>query len=247
MRAVVVSCTFLVFALWFLYDATIGYPQRNLYYYYKQSFITAGDEYLTLKKNNKFSEAQWSSLVSSRLVFDRVESKELPKDTNLNQTWPKELLNYDSLDKNLSTMFPAFELWEAFMRNQGQKSSQAAQNAKSVDAITWQYISAYIAFALSLFGWGVLISLKMKRIEADNNQLLLSNGTELPYDQFTKLDTRKWKNKGIAYIYYNKHGSEKKARIDGFMFGGFNKEDENGGPAESLMTMIRANFRGEYI
>ena len=60
-----------------------------------------------------------------------------------------------------------------------------------------------------------------------------------------RLDTRKWDTKGLATVTYEKDGKEKKAKIDGMVYGQFKKEE--GAPAEALYQQVLANFKGEII
>ena len=60
-----------------------------------------------------------------------------------------------------------------------------------------------------------------------------------------RVDKRKWDTKGIALVYYMDGGEEKKAKIDGMVYGQFKEED--GAPAEKLFSKVMENFKGEVI
>ena len=60
-----------------------------------------------------------------------------------------------------------------------------------------------------------------------------------------RIDKRKWDTKGMALVYYNQDGEEKKAKIDGMVYGQFKEED--GAPAEKLFRKVMENFKGEVM
>jgi hypothetical protein len=60
-----------------------------------------------------------------------------------------------------------------------------------------------------------------------------------------RIDKRNWDTKGLALIYYKDGDTEKKAKIDGMVYGQFKEED--GAPAERLFCYLMDHFKGEVI
>ena len=55
-------------------------------------------------------------------------------------------------------------------------------------------------------------------IELDGSVLRNRRGQEVPLEQITKIDKKKWEKKGIAKIHYEKDGTEKKFTLDDFIY-----------------------------
>jgi len=229
---------------WFMYDAIIGYPQKNLSFYYHQAFVKAGEDYRTQKAEGRFDAEEWKDYVATQKVFAGVPAEELPKGTNLNTPWPSNLEDYGSIERNLTSRLPARLLWEDFVPEKGLKSVDAPENAKSAETIWWQYASAYIALGLGVITAAFTLFMKGKSISITNSSITLPSGKELSFKDIKKIDDRKWAEKGLAHLYYNDQQGEHKARIDGFVFGGF---EPGSGSAEAMMESIKNNFQGEYV
>jgi len=60
-----------------------------------------------------------------------------------------------------------------------------------------------------------------------------------------RIDKRKWDVKGLALVYYKDGSEEKKAKIDGMVYGQF--KEENGAPAEKLFSKVMEHFKGEVV
>ena len=85
----------------------------------------------------------------------------------------------------------------------------------------------------------------MRSISADDEALYTQTGKRIPYAEMVRIDKRRWNTKGMALVYYKEGGEEKKAKIDGMVYGQFKKE--NGEPAEKLFNHIMENFKGEVL
>ena len=82
-------------------------------------------------------------------------------------------------------------------------------------------------------------------MRVDDKGVTPAGGKLIPFGDIKRIDIRKWDTKGLAYLFYEKDGSEKKAKIDGMVYGQFKKEE--GEPAQKLYERIMANFQGELI
>ncbi len=84
-----------------------------------------------------------------------------------------------------------------------------------------------------------------RSISADEEALYSQDGIKIAYTDMERFDIRKWDSKGIALIYYKQGDEEKKAKIDGMVYGQFKEED--GAPAEKLFAHVMNRFKGEVI
>lgn len=76
-------------------------------------------------------------------------------------------------------------------------------------------------------------------IEGDENMIRKSNGGEVKISEITKIDKRKWKEKGIAKIFYTSDGRKKKFVMDDFAY-------ERNAMAK-IMSFAEANLSDEQI
>ena len=68
-------------------------------------------------------------------------------------------------------------------------------------------------------------------------------GKVIPFESIFKIDKRKWKGKGIAWVFYkDANGEEKKAKVDGMVYGQFDDDDPHN--AEVLYQRIEASVIG---
>ena len=70
-------------------------------------------------------------------------------------------------------------------------------------------------------------------------------GDLIPFENMLTLDKRKWETKGLATLTYKDGDGEKKAKIDGMIYGQF--KEEEGAPAEAFFQKVLAGFEGELI
>lgn len=79
--------------------------------------------------------------------------------------------------------------------------------------VTMQFI--YAIPCLFFGGWVGLNYLRSfgRWIETDDEGIKTSWGAETQFGDITRLDKRKWKKKGIVYVYYTKPGSKTEASI----------------------------------
>jgi hypothetical protein len=85
----------------------------------------------------------------------------------------------------------------------------------------------------------------MRKMSVDSEAFYTVNGKKVPFSAIRKIDKRKWDTKGVATIYFEEDGLERKTKVDGMVYGQFRQED--GAPAEALFQRIMANFKGELI
>ncbi len=240
MRIHLVSVVVLFFAGYFFYDGTIGYPQKNLSYYYHKAFKDAGEQYRELKASNQFDLATWNQSLETKLVFKDVDAKKLPSGTDLGETWPQELERIEEIESKLYEKMPTQALWVDFVGRKGLKGTKVEREAKSANTILWQFISGYVALFLGIISVLVYLFMRNRVLSIGEQGIILPSKKRVLFTDITEVDASKWDAKGLAYIFYKEGELSKKARIDGFVYGGFN--DENG-TAESFMQALKDQRR----
>ncbi len=120
--------------------------------------------------------------------------------------------------------------------------NEDAKSKRKIDEQLWAASVCFLLTAVTLF---FLIRTKGRVMKVDDRGYHTPDGRFIAYECMITLDKRKWENKGMATLTYKDGEEEKKAKIDGMVYGQF-KEDE-GAPAEALFQQILANFEGELI
>ena len=122
---------------------------------------------------------------------------------------------------------------------------EAVEDAKSKRKINEQIWAALVCFLLTGITLFFLIRTKGRVMKVDDEGFYPPGGGLIPFADITKLDKRKWETKGLATLTYKSGEEEKKAKIDGMVYGQF--KEEEGAPAEALFQKVLANFEGELI
>ena len=107
--------------------------------------------------------------------------------------------------------------WVEYARSQGWSLENPGEPKTQAD-IYFNYALAAICLPLGLWMIFRVIRARGRWIEADETTLRGSWGQQLVFDQITRLDKRKWKNKGIAKVHYEEDGRRRKFVIDDFKF-----------------------------
>ena len=89
-----------------------------------------------------------------------------------------------------------------------------------------------------------LVNLR-KTLQVDGESVKLPNGKRVPYSSISKVDTRRWGNKGLASIYFEDNGKKQSAKIDGLKFGGFIKPEPY--IADLILERITTRFEGDLV
>lgn len=244
-RALAMLAMFSVFTVLFVKDGRTGYRQKNYQYYMYESFKDAGDSFEKLKAEGGLTEVKWKEFASSQSMSVPEESLEnLPQDEDLSLQLPDALVNgYAVLDSQEGQQ-GVVSLWRDFS---GSKNWDEDAGDKAYDKgnIKNQFVAAGVAGFLALIALFILIRTMLRSIKADGKALYSQTGEAILYSDMTRIDKRKWENKGMALVYYQKDGGEKKVKIDGMVYGQFKEED--GAPAERLFARVLENFKGEVL
>lgn len=108
--------------------------------------------------------------------------------------------------------------WERHAREAGYKSKfpKERTDAKIREqlVIGWTMLAGALVFAVWI-AWNHKL-----RVTAEGEIITGTGGQEVELDWITKIDRRKWKNKGIAYAIYEEGGKEKRLTLDDHKFAG---------------------------
>lgn len=227
-RAIGLGLLLLGFGIYFFYDASVGYPEKNEIFFTHKAFDSAGQ---TIEK--VFNKAQWKQ-ITNKAAID-FQGYPVPKTTDPQTTpWPPELKDYDLMKKGWH------DAWLAYT-SRLHLGITPIETPFDQGKITEQWIAGIISCLLALFCVGLLVR-TLGRTMSINDETITAAGQQFSITDITRLDMRKWKHKGIAYASVN----NRRVRLDGFCYGGFSKSDENQN-ADAFMNALLANYHGEII
>jgi hypothetical protein len=244
LRAGAMLAMFGIFAGWFLYDWKVGYPKQNLAYALMNTFEKAGKDFEKFNSDGNLTPSGWENYVASQTV-ELPDPALLPPGTPHPMPWPEILKDYGRMaDEGWSKLWLEYSA-EHRMPDKPPEHPVSDKVAFDAKKLKGQKIFAGICAALALGAAFVLVRTLRRTMEADSEALVTQDGRRIEYERFDRLDKRKWKTKGLAYVWFDDNGKTRKVRIDGLTYGGFRKED--GEPAEHLMERLESNFSGELI
>lgn len=237
---------FSIFTVLFLQDGIWGYREKNLQYFvHHNTFESAGKKFQEMQNGEWNTEADWK-LFAGKETCQFPEGAEviLPKGTDLKMPWPAILIDGYGLMKDKGGQNGANDLWNDYTREKGW-DSETAEHPMDAGKIRDQFIAAGVTLTLIAGCLFILIRTLRRTIKADHEALYTQDGRKIMYSEMTRIDKRKWDTKGLALVYYQEGGEEKKAKIDGMVYGQFKEED--GAPAEKLFSRVMENFKGEVL
>jgi hypothetical protein len=233
-RALLMLVMFGGFGFYFLYDWKVGYPEKNYIISNYDAFNDAGTAWTVDENRN-----DWKAFVEKQSIPFRDEEGIYPLDTDLEEKWPALLATMSGNGNDE-------ELWKKFSGEKGwPQKIDPIEDLKAAYKIGQQLIAALVCFALTAIALFFLFRTKSRVMKVDDQGYYPPGGGLIPFGNITTLDKRKWETKGLATLTYTEGGDEKKAKIDGMVYGQF--KSENGAPAEALFQQVLANFEGELI
>lgn len=131
------------------------------------------------------------------------------------------------------------ETWEAYARQRGLPSNPQNLREKTAFDIYSQYAMLAITLPIGLAALITLIRGFSRWIAMDETGLITSWGQRVPFDQITRLDKQRWRNKGIAVVSYQDEGIERRLVLDDWKF-----ETE---PTRQLLRAVEAHLKPEQI
>ena len=138
----------------------------------------------------------------------------------------------------------AIKLWEDYAAER-RWDATPMDHPMEAHKIREQFYAAGVTGALILVTLYFLQRTLRRRIQADEEALYTQDGKRIAYGDMVRIDKRKWETKGLATIYFNEGGEEKKVRLDGMVYGQF--KEEEGAPAERLFKYVMERFKGEVV
>ena len=214
--------------------------------------------YNTFKKaQNLFSEYQaqdksaedWKFYLSEADLAFNEDKSVIPSDKQ-NEQWSDILSDYDQYyllaKEEIETGVAKKEpyLWKEFT-SQMKWSEKAPDSMKTKENINEQLYFGIGVATLSLLTALFAFRMKNRFIAVDDDAFYAPGKKRIPFTSITKIDKRKWETKGLATVYYKDGEQTKKTRVDGMVYGQFNKDE--GEPAERLFQELLSNFKGELV
>ena len=250
-RAGAMALMFGVFLVLFLKDWRVGYPRKNEVYYSYKAFEKAED---------KFAEKQWSAEgwekeSASQKVFPDPDII-LPAGVSHDTKWPPVLADYEVYSKAVAEegnkAIPP--LWASYTdkRNWSSLIPKKSYDPGKVQEQLYFGIGSGVLLLVAIF---FLVRTSRRSMKVDSDAYYAPGGEVVPFDTIRRIDIRKWRSKGIAYLFSSPESfvpsrdssrlSLKKVKVDGMVYGQFREED--GVPAEALFQRILRNFQGELL
>ncbi|MEO1529761.1 MAG: hypothetical protein AAFX06_30455 [Planctomycetota bacterium] len=111
------------------------------------------------------------------------------------------------------------EAWEKLAAEKGWPPVAPAKEAKKIrQDIGTQFLQIALCMLFGVPAVMMWMGGQGTWIEGDESILRNSKGVEVPIESITKIDKRKWPEKGIAKIYYEVDGKTKKFVMDDFKY-----------------------------
>ena len=242
-RIIAMMLMFAIFGALFLKDGLTGYRKKNLHYVMYHAFQDTGKHYDLLREKGGLTEAQWrkgASELELTIPDDGLDVLPVGVVTEL----PELLINGYSEFSEQGGQKGIVDLWKQYTSKLGW-SDEKPKKIYGASEIRNQFISAAVAGTLLLVVLFILIRTSGRSIAADEEALYTQTGQRVRYQDMVKIDKRRWDTKGVAIVFYNEDGGEKKAKIDGMVYGQF--KQENDAPAEKLFQRVLANFKGVIL
>lgn len=133
-----------------------------------------------------------------------------PKKVKLSQAWEK-LADLES--------GPRSEKWRELAASNGWPSEPPVKPSREIEeSIRFQYIYGGIATTVGLVMLAYLLVARSSWVEGTEKGLTTSWGQEVDFSTVTKLNKRRWKDKGIARVDYEADGRKKQFVFDDFKY-----------------------------
>jgi hypothetical protein len=235
-RAILMLVMFGGFGAYFLYDWKIGYPQKNYVVANYTAFNQAGEAWTV--DANRASPEVWNAYVENQTIPFGEDRSVYPAGTNFEEKWPEILKQMDNHKSD--------DLWADYTEEKGwDQKVNVEDDPKTAGQIREQLYAACVCFALTAIALFFLVRTRGRVMKVDDQGYYPPGGDLIPFSEIATIDKRKWETKGLATLTYEADGEEKKAKIDGMVYGQF--KEEEGAPAEALFRKILENFEGELI
>lgn len=259
-RGLLMVVMFLGFGGYFYYDGAVGYKKKNADFYnysaksrvkelFKLAEVERGNE-VTNAKSPASSQKMWEKFAANYQVelFEKRDSNvtgkkitdiegTLPDGYAFPQKLPKVFVDsYVEMSADINNIE---SIWKTYAAENGLSES-CSEYFKSRSEISAQFNWAIGAGVLGLIALFFLLRTLGRSMKVTDKGYTAPGGKYVPFDSIIKIDKRKWSRKGLAWLYYkDSEGGEKKVKVDGMVYGQFDKENPHN--AEVLYQQIEAS------
>lgn len=240
-RAVIMALMFLGFGVYFYYDASTGYPQKNLEFFMHKAFVDAGALFDHEVSRKGAGKEEWKRTVTLRMV-EFPEAYQIPAGVDRKGVpWPSVLADY-------GLMAAPGKGWSAaWLGYSGEKQYPVKPVEQPYDGskIFEQWVAGSICMALAMVALFFLIRTRGRKMTLENGRVTAA-GRSFRVEDIDRLDLRRWKMKGLAIATLKPECGGAKIRLDGLTYGGFRKEDSPNN-AEDFMKALLVLYHGEVV
>ena len=155
---------------------------------------------------------------------------------------PEDPSNMEARDEKVDAVYNAFEgggkqrEWGPYAAGNDLPSKEPHFHGKS--DVLEQYVIGGLCALAGLVAFVLMVLNKSRAVSADEEAYYPKPSVKVPFADVFKIDTRKWRRKGLAYAYYKTgRGDEKKAVLDDLKFVG----------SQGILDRMLGAFEGELI
>ena len=241
-RATAMFLLFGTFAWMFYFDGSVGYRRKNAALVLNQTFKVAAEEFARQNRTDTLTAREWQDYASRQMVKLPDDASMMPPELPRPMPWPAVLQDFEQMKKLQPTL-----MWTEFTASWQPWKMAAEPPEHFFDAakIRDQWIVGAICAVLAIGALFALLRTLKRSFAVDGEAIYTQDGRRVPFADLVRLDLRKWESKGLAVAEYKGASGSGKIRIDGLVYGGFDKE--KGQPAEELLRRIRERFSGELV
>ena len=232
-----------IFSIAFYVDGTKKYKEKNWEYYSYQPFKLSGEKYKELIAHGEINKQQWKRWIDEQPpIWPEEGYAVISAQANLDETWPKILYQLADNSQQNYQKIPAWQLWETYSADYPFQASHEPEHPYTLKQIQAQFKYFYLCLVLVVLGSLATLLLSKQTLSINEEDTLTFGFISIPQEQWLELDDEKWKTKGIAHLkYLNQANKDKKIRIDGFVYGGFN--DNKQVSSENLISYIQEKIK----
>ena len=155
---------------------------------------------------------------------------------------PERPAEMEQRDDKIDAIYNAFEdagkprEWALYAAENDLPSKEPHFHGKG--DILEQYVIGALCGAAGLFVLVLMVLNRDRSVSADAEAYYPKPSVKVPFADVYKIDTRKWRRKGLAYAYYRSDSSEEnKAVLDDLKFVG----------SQAILDRMLVNFEGELF
>lgn len=237
----VVMAALFGFAVYFFYDAAVGYREKNEVIYSYQAFAALGQKVM------ECTPEQWADVVRNKplipaeqqegglVVLAGEEKYPLPENCAAAISCPPEVQDYVAMSRGWADCWAEYSKRMHFPIKPGEHPYNDGSIREQ-----WVMGGLFIVIGLVLLGFALRTRGRVLALQGD---LVTAAGQQFRVADIELIDLRQWGPgfKGAARLTVK----GRKIKVDGMTYGGFSKE--KGEPAEAFMKALLEQYKGEII